>query len=144
MSKKYFLAVLMVCVLMVVSVEIPTGAKAAIKEEGGITPFYIYTRAVSAGLNISSSGIATCTGSIRVYSTTSDISMRVNLYKKVGSSWIKEVGWTNSCEGRMSLSISETYTVTEGTYKVVTTAAIIAEDGNYETVSEESDIITYP
>ena len=141
MNWKQTVVTILMCALVVLIGSTP---QEAIAEGSSITPRYTYTCEVMAGLEISSSGTATCRGRIQVYSSTSHIAMRVNLYRKEGSSWIKEVGWTDSCDGRYALSIIQTYAVSAGTYKVVTTAAITGADGNYETVSEESNIFSYP
>ena len=80
-------------------------------------------------------------GAIRANSQ-SDISLTVTLYKKSGSYWYKVASWSNSASA-ISLKIEKKYTVSQGTYKVVTHGSVTTSAGNTEQLSETSNQITY-
>jgi hypothetical protein len=109
--------------------------------ESTVAPAYLYTRNVKATLTISENGQATCLGAIRANSQ-SDISLTVTLYKKSGSYWYKVASWSNSASA-ISLKIEKKYTVSQGTYKVVTHGSVTTSAGNTEQLSETSNQITY-
>lgn len=112
--------------------------------EDEISPYYSYTQLVTAGLSIDSSGVAECDGGITVYDLDSHISLSVRLQRKEGSTWILVKKWSDSCTGYRSISINKTYTVSEGTYRVVASGVITASDGQVEAVSCTTSSRTYP
>lgn len=139
--RKTFLLVV-VCALMIVT---PVVSLAAGTGDTGISPRYSYTWSVGAGLNISSSGNAKCKGDVRVYDSSSTISMKVSLYQKIDGSWERITSWYDSCTGSSWLEISKNYQLTEyGTYKVLVTGTVTAAGGGSEWISLESDHMTYP
>lgn len=113
----------------------------ASSSESPVAPLYLYTKTVKATLTISENGQATCFGAIKANSQ-SDISLTVILYKKSGSSWYKVASWSNAASD-ISLKIEKKYTVSQGTYKVVTRGSVTTSAGNTEQLSETSNQITY-
>lgn len=113
----------------------------ASSSESPVAPLYLYTKTVIATLTISENGQATCFGAIKANSQ-SDISLTVTLYKKSGSSWYKVASWSNAASD-ISLKIEKKYTVSQGTYKVVTRGSVTTSAGNTEQFSETSNQITY-
>lgn len=109
--------------------------------ESSVAPLYLYTKTVKATLTIDDNGQATCFGSIKANSQ-SDISLTVTLYKKSGTSWSKVASWSNSASD-ISLKLEKKYTVSQGTYKVVTSGSVTTSAGNTEQLSETSTQVTY-
>ena len=120
---------------------ISVSAFAAVKDDT-VSPLYLYTRKVRASLTIGDSGKAICVGSIRANDAQSSFSMTVTLYKKLGSSWVRVAGWSDSLSGQI-LEIEKTKQVTEGTYKVVTTGTVTNSEGKKEAVTTTSTEMTY-
>lgn len=121
--------------LMVLSVPV------ALANDKEISPAYLYTQKVTASLSIDANGQATCFGSIKA-SAQSDISMTITLYKKAGSTWTRVTSWNSSTSGN-SLKLQKTYTVSSGTYKVVTSGSVTTSTGS-EHVTETSSQRVYP
>lgn len=117
---------------------------ASTKEEMVIVPNYQFTRSVETDLSIDESGNATCTGRIRVNSTTSSVSATLTLYKKSGSAWVKVVSWNDSLVGATKLTIVKERKVSVGTYKVIVSGTVTAASGAKEVVSGTSGYVTYP
>lgn len=109
-----------------------------------VTPRYSYTREIAAGLSINSSGVATCYGEIVVYDLDNELDLSVRLQRKEGNVWVLVKKWTASADGGRDLYIDKTYTVTEGTYRVIATGLVITPDGDIETCSCTTSQRTYP
>lgn len=134
---KRTLAMVIACALMLA---VPVVALA-----NGISPRYSYTSSVVSGLEISASGVAKCSGRIRVYDSGSTISMKVSLYQKIGNSWDRVTSWYGSSTGNSYLAMTKTYQLSEyGTYKVLVTGTVTAAGGGSEWISLESTHMTYP
>lgn len=133
---KRFYAV--VVALFVVVAYVPNFAEAAIREDVIVQPMYLYTSDVTAKLTISSSGNASCTGKIYAWSDSSNIAMTVVLYQQTDAGWKKVADWRNSATGVDHLTISESYSVDAGTYKVVVTGTVTDPGVGTEDVSKSS------
>ena len=117
-------------------------ASFASASDDAVSLFYLYTKKASASLSINDSGRATCSGLIRAEGQ-SDISLTLTLYRKSGSAWIKVTSWTETVSD-VSLTASRTYTVTQGTYKVVLSGKVTTANGETEQISKTSLEVTYP
>lgn len=122
---------------------VPFFAYAAVPDNTVVQPMYLYTSDIKATLNINGSGTASCVGKIKGWASDSNITMSVTLYKKSGTSWIYVTSWSDSATGVSSLSISESYTVEAGTYKVVVTGMVTDPGVGTENVSLSSLEIIY-
>lgn len=123
---------LTVCILLMGCIGTIECLAAVIPPE--IEPQYDLTLSTRAGLTISDSGVASCSGTIRANATTSQVNITLRLYKKSGSSWLIIKTWTKT-DQPFKGSISETYNVGAGTYKVIASGKVTAADGQTEYVS---------
>lgn len=104
-----------------------------------VTPYYSYTVKVTASLIIDEYGAATCKGSIRVRSNDSSVSIVVQLQKKSGSTWMPVKTWYgNSDGGKYLISLSNSHTLSPGTYRVYVDGLVTDIDGNSEVVAAVS------
>ena len=108
-----------------------------------ILPRYSYTRTVSAGLSMSSSGVASCYGQIVSSDIESEISLNVRLQKKEGSVWVLVKKWSASNVGVGDLTIDKDYSVEPGTYRVIASGIVTDVSGDFETVSCIANERTY-
>ena len=123
---------LTVCLLLIGCIGTIECLAAVIPPE--IEPQYDLTLSTRAGLTISDSGVASCSGTIRANATTSKVTITLRLYKKSGSSWLIIKSWSKT-DQLFKGSISETYTVSAGTYKVIASGKVTSTDGQTEYVS---------
>ncbi len=114
----------------------------AMASDEAISPAYLYTRKVVASLSIDANGQASCFGSIKA-SSQSDIALTITLYRKVGSTWVRVTSWSKSATAT-SLRLNKAYTVSQGTYKLVTSGSVTTSEGNTENLTETSTQMTYP
>lgn len=128
----------LVAILLIIVACVPISAGAAIRDDVIVQPMYMYTSEVRATLSISSSGTASCVGKIKGWASDSDITMTVTLYKQSGTSWSEIASWSDSATGVGSLTISESYGVDAGTYKVVVTGTVTDPGVGSEDVSKSS------
>lgn len=105
----------------------------------GIQPRYDLTDTVTAGLSISSSGVATCKGRIAPTYDDCTSSVTVRLQRKSGNSWVTLRTWTASGTGTHGSSAGGIYTLTtHGTYRVYVSGTVVASDGTREPVSKST------
>lgn len=122
---------------------VPFFAYAAVPDNTVVQPMYLYTSEVRATLSISSSGTASCVGKIKGWASDSNITMTVTLYKQSGTSWSEVASWSNSATGVSSLTISQSYGVDAGTYKIIVTGTVTDPDVGSEDVSKSSAEMIY-
>lgn len=140
---KFALAILLV-VLMAVPMTAP--AFAADSEDaaaaGVVHPDFVAIGVLSAGLDINSWGLATCTGSVIPSNDTYVCYLTVTLQKQNGGSWSYVYSWSGSGIG---YAVVEGYRyVAHGTYRVVSTATIYSSSGQWlDSASIPSPIQTY-
>ena len=82
-----------------------------------IEPRMTSINAYHTELFISSAGVASISGYVRGKSGVTNAYVEVTLQKKVSGEWIDVESWEDS--GTRNSSISETYSVSRGTYRVV-------------------------
>ncbi len=114
----------------------------AISEDNSVQPLYDLTRAYKATITISEDGTAQCFGHITATSRTDSVSITLTLYRKVGNSWFFVNSWSKN-DHPYYASVSETYKVSSGTYKVQLNGTVVAADGTTETFSTWSTEATY-
>lgn len=126
----------LICILLTVA--LLTSGLSVFAED--IAPYYTGTSAISASLSISSSGKASCSGIIRLYSGYS-ASFTMKLQKYTGGYWSTVKTWSTSDKH----ILSKEYYVTSGyNYRVVTSASVYNSSGAYvETTSAISQTVSY-
>ncbi|MBE5765716.1 MAG: hypothetical protein E7335_00870 [Clostridiales bacterium] len=132
MKKNIILAWTLLAILTV-GLAAPVGAMA----EDGIMPLYDYVGAIGAGLSISGS-TAYCSGDVFLNRIPSSLSMTLTLQKKNGDSWDSFASWSDSVIGGTDLEMSESCTVSSGTYRVKVSISVCLTNGDYEYISEYS------
>lgn len=107
---------------------------------GEVSPRYTGTSTIVTDLSISSTGKATCAGTVVLYSGyTATLTMKLQQYN--GSYWTTIQTWSTSD----SKSLSKSYYVSSGySYRVVTSAKVYNSSGTYvETPSVTSATKSY-
>ncbi len=107
---------------------------------GEVSPRYTGTSTIVTDLSISSTGKATCAGTVVLYSGyTATLTMKLQQYN--GSYWTTIQTWSTSD----SKSLSKFYYVSSGySYRVVTSAKVYNSSGTYvETPSVTSATKSY-
>ena len=106
-----------------------------------------YTRVImiAAGLDISSDGVATCSGTVVPSYTTDTVTLIVRLQYWTGTRWANYCSWETTGSG-ICVDLLETESVPAGySYRVRISAECVAASGNEsETVYANSYIKTYP
>ena len=80
-----------------------------------ISPMFVNIRSTSAELTIGGN-TANCYGGVQAYSAGNSCTINMKLQKKNGSSWTTIKTWSD--DGNGSASLSETYTISSGTFRV--------------------------
>ena len=130
---KKTMLVWMLLAIMLAGTVIPVGAMA----ESGIMPLYDYANVVGVGLSVSGS-TANCSGDVELRVRPSSLSMSLILQKKNGDSWETYASWSDSVIGGTILRMSESCSVSRGTYRVKVSITVCMQDGSYEYISEYS------
>lgn len=142
--KKTISVILTATVLAVIFLAIPAYAADdnGLSTKSVILPQFTFIWSMSAGLNIDSTGKATCSGSVVPASDTYTAYLTVSLQKSTSSGWSTIKSWTGS--GYSGLIVEGYYYVTSGTYRVCSTAQIYSSTGALlETESFYSAVKTY-
>lgn len=92
--------------------------------KGEVSPMFIYIRTTLAELSINGSS-ASCIGGVWAYSPNSSCTITMCLQKQNGSSWTNLKTWTG--DGSGSATLSETYTISSGTYRVYVSGNVEGE-----------------
>lgn len=107
-----------------------------------IAPFWLSTSQVIHGVVIGSGGNSTVSVAFYTYSGTDRIEVTATLQKLNGSSWSYVDDWSTSGTG--AAYISESCTVSRGTYRVKTVGKVYDKNGKYiETVTVYSTSKSY-
>ncbi|NLH02305.1 MAG: hypothetical protein GX488_10540 [Clostridiales bacterium] len=111
--------------------------------ESVMSPKFTYIWSMSAGLDISSSGKARCSGSVDASSNSYTAELTVSLQKYTSSGWTTIKSWNGSGSGQ-GLIVENYYYVSNGTYRVCSMAKIYNSAGKLlETQSFYSAEETY-
>jgi len=100
------------------------------KVDSDIELMYEQVLNMSAGLNISSLGKATCSGFASVRPGY-NISLTINLLKFENNSWTTIKSWIHTGSGVAGVNESETYWVDHGTYMTEIVAYVTDSSGKY-------------
>lgn len=119
------------------------GTAMALVKDDVVSPMYAHTRRVETALLISESGYAECRGYVRSNKSDDSITMTLTLYQKAGNGWKRVAGWSNSVEGWMQLEIKKYRSLEKGTYQLILDAKVTTSEGESETVSKVSNVVTY-
>lgn len=93
-------------------------------EKDSLQPMYTHILLLEAGLDVSSSGRATCSGMVQPSSLNYDCYLTVELQKKSGSSWSTIATWTEQDINGYGAELEEYRYVTQGTYRVKSTGVV--------------------
>jgi hypothetical protein len=104
--------------------------KAELSGDAIITPFYVHINQASTSLEISG-GTAYITGTVEKTSSGKSIYLNCVLQKQSGSSWTSVQQWSASSSGN-SATLSKSYSVSSGTYRVRMYYYVTAADGSVE------------
>lgn len=138
---------LILCIVLTVS--ILSISALAVEPEGNdlepIIPEYTRVTMIAAGLDISSDGVATCSGTVAPTYSTDTVTLIVRLQYWSGNRWVNYCSWETTGSG-IYVDLLETQTVTAGySYRVRISAECVAASGNeYETVYANSYVKSYP
>lgn len=124
LKKIFKVAILSIC-LFWGGLVVPTTSYAKVTE-AQIEPRMTYISACSTELVISNTGLATITGEVRGKSGVTSAYVKVTLQKYVSGDWVDVEDWEDSRSGRNAF-VSETYQVTQGTYRVEMTCSANTE-----------------
>lgn len=115
---------------MVFSSNLVSAANLSEKVDSDIELMYEQVLNMSAGLNISSLGKATCSGFASVRPGY-NIQLTIELLKFENSSWTSIKSWVHSGSGVAGVNKSEAYWVDHGTYMTKITAYVTDSSGKY-------------
>lgn len=105
---------------------------------------YVNIASLNAGLSLNSSGKATCTGSVTLYSKSNTAQLSVQLQKYSSGSWSTLYTWSATARGTSPTNIVKSYNVARGQYRVSTTAKVYNASGTLlETQTARSATRTY-
>ncbi|MBQ7944956.1 MAG: hypothetical protein IJ326_12965 [Lachnospiraceae bacterium] len=134
---KYLCKVAVLCIGIAMAGISSTIISNAQETEIQVQPRMLYINNWDTGLSISDSGIATVSGYVEGVSGVSSTSVKLTLQKNVSGSWVAVKSWEKTSSSRTA-SISESYQVSKGTYRVVMTCR-----ANSETKTVTSGTKTY-
>lgn len=100
------------------------------KADSDVELMYVQVMNMSAGLNISSFGQATCSGAVSVRPGY-NVSLTINLLKFENNSWTTIKSWIHTGSGVVGVNESETYWVDHGTYMTEIVAYVTDSSGKY-------------
>ena len=135
---KWRKCLILICIMLLVANN-SIYADAATNVEG-VQPFYTNILSVTADVVNENGELALQTKIITRYK--SELSITAKLQKKSGTSWTTVKTWNSSKTSAMSLTISESYVASKGTYRLMSTASATRET-NTETKTVYSQTITY-
>lgn len=115
----------LVCILVVMAI-LTSGMTVMATDTA--TPYYDATTRISASLTISSSGLASCSGTIRLSDSSCYANLTLKLQRYENHAWTTVYTWTEND----ATSISGSRYVTSGYYyRVVHSANVYSSSGKY-------------
>lgn len=121
----YSALALCLCIL-VCSFALPLTVSAQGMDTQAVEPRMTSIFSYSTELSISSDGTATITGIVRGKAGVTSTYVKVTLQKSESGKWVDVKSWEDS-SGSRSATVSETYQVSSGTYRVIMTCSADAE-----------------
>lgn len=128
MKKKLLCFLSIFCIVF--SSNIVLAADVTTKEDGDIELMYEQVMNMSARLNISNLGLATCSGTVSVRPGY-NVKVTIDLLKLENYSWTSIKSWVHNGSGVIGVNESETYWVDHGTYMTEVTAYVTDSSGKY-------------
>lgn len=143
MKRKLLLFITLVCVSLTPCYGIPS--KAAMVTKITPAPYFNYLSRVMAGLSISSSGVASCSGGLYIFKDGYDTKIKMVLQKLKNGSWNTVTSWSQSNTDSGTYLIGKNYVVDgSGTYRVKVTVSVYSNTGKLLESSDcNSDEVTY-
>ena len=135
---KWRKCLILICIMLLVANN-SIYADAATNVED-VQPFYTNILSVTADVGNENGKLALQTKINTRYK--SELSITAKLQKKSGTSWTTIKTWNSSKTSAISLTISESYVASKGTYRLTATASATRET-NTETKTVYSQTITY-
>ena len=115
---KYVCKVAVLCIGIAMAGISSTIISNAQETEIQVQPRMLYINNWDTGLSISDSGTATVSGYVEGVSGVSSTSVKLTLQKYESGSWVAVKSWEKTSSSRTT-SISGTYQVSKGTYRVL-------------------------
>ena len=114
------------------------------KDDGLYGLDYVGIATLYGGLSISGTGLATCSGSVRLSNNTYTVYLVVALEQYSGGSWSSVAYWQNSGSGYSGTDVVAYRYVAHGTYRVRSTGTVFDQYGSFvEQASVYSPSRTY-
>lgn len=129
--RKFVSAVLVLAVLFsMICTPISAQTQESTYEDGQITPRYTYIGSITAGLTISTSGLATCSGTI-VLGNSHPSTITVNLQQYVQGSWVTIESSSKSFTGNgTKKQLDQWYVYSGHSYRNLVEVEIFDSNGN--------------
>ena len=121
-----------ICVCLLVCGAGSSFAASAKEVHAQIEPRMTYIASYTANLIISSKGIAYIEGTVLGKSGVTQTSVKVTLQKSVSGAWVDVESWEASSDSR-SATVTESYQVARGTYRIEMTCSANGETKSYAT-----------
>lgn len=136
--------VISVALLVVLLFSVSAPATASVKQtDKPITVFYTYVNSAGSSLDIYSDGTASVFSFCQKTPAGKLIYLYAHLQKNVGGYWTTVKSWSTSTSTLSTATISETYQVSPGTYRVATNYTVYGNDGGSDTGTVYSKTVTY-
>lgn len=117
----------LLCILLAVTL-LSSGFTAFAAMPDTAVPYYNATAAISAGLTINRSGLASCSGTITLSSSTATSNLTMKLQQYTSSGWTTIETWFTATNKSLSGS---RYVAHGYYYRVVTSASVYTSTGSY-------------
>ena len=125
MYRVYRVVMLCLC-LLICNLSVPLTVFAQESDTQTVEPMMVSIFSCYTKLYISTDGSATITGTVKGKADVTYTYVKVTLQKSESGNWIDVKSWEDSNNGR-STTVSETYQVSRGTYRVVMTCSANSE-----------------
>lgn len=141
-TKKRTRMLIAVLVLSLVVGMVPAAA-AQTNDESEIQPYYIDLFQITANINISNAGKATCTGYATTYNSTDEIRMTLYLQRLEDGKWVTVKSWSSTGHDYLAMEAYR-YIVPGYYYHTLTMVSIYDSAGKYiESASCASRAVYY-
>lgn len=128
-TKKRTRMLIAVLVLSLVVGMVPAAA-AQTNDESEIQPYYIDLFQITANINISNAGKATCTGYATTYNSTDEIRMTLYLQRLEDGKWVTVKSWSSTGHDYLAMEAYR-YIVPGYYYHTLTMVSIYDSAGKY-------------
>ena len=132
---------LITCIILAFSIS-STALASSYVTDSDMSVQYVYINVASSSLTISADGTASIVCYVTRTSTGNSIYLKATLQKYSSGRWIDITNWTVSTSSTTAY-ISETYTVSSGTYRVAAYFSVSGSDGGTESNTLYSKTVVY-